>query len=45
VTDLIERLTSAAVEAIVAERPSLEHAPERLCRVVLELRLDGTGTA
>ena len=41
--DLIERLTDAAAEAIENERPSLEHAPERLRGIVLDLKIDGRG--
>lgn len=38
-TDLVERLTAAAAEAIANERPDLERDPLRLRGVVLEFRL------
>jgi len=43
VTDLIARLTEAAAAGIRNERLALEHAPERLRGVTLELRIDGKG--
>jgi len=43
VTDLIERLTDAAAEAIANERQGLSYEPHRLRGIVLELRIDGKG--
>ncbi len=42
-TDLIERLTDAATEAIRDERQGLAYEPHRLRGIVLELRIDGKG--
>jgi len=43
--DLIERLTSAAAEAIRDERPSLSYEPHRLRGIHVELEITKAGTA
>ena len=42
-TDLVERLTAAAVEAIANERPALEHEPARLRGLTIELEVLNNG--
>ena len=42
-SDLVEVLTAAALEAIAAEAPDLRRDPERIRGVTLELHLDGRG--
>ena len=42
-SDLVDRLTQAAAEAIANERPELERDPERLRGLVLDLRLGPQG--
>jgi hypothetical protein len=41
--DLVERLTAAAAAAIANERPTLEHKPEQVKGITLELELSRTG--
>jgi len=43
VTDLIERLTQAAAEAIANERRGLAYEPHRLRGIVLDLKIDARG--
>jgi hypothetical protein len=42
-TDLVQRLTEAATEAIANERPTLEHKPEQLQGVTIELKIANSG--
>ncbi len=42
-SDLITRLTEAAVEAIAAEAPDLRRDPERIRGITLEIHLDARG--
>ncbi len=41
--DLVQRLTDAAAVAIANERPALEHKPEQVKRITLELELSRAG--
>jgi hypothetical protein len=41
--DLVERLTAAAAAAIANERPTLEHRPEQVKGITLELELSCAG--
>ena len=41
--DLIARLTAAAAEVIANERPTLEHKPEQVKGVTLELEVSRAG--
>ena len=42
-TDLVERLTAAAVEAIKAEARALEYEPHRLRGITVELEVANNG--
>ena len=42
-TDVVQRLTDAAAVAIANERPALEHKPEQVKGITLELELGRTG--
>ena len=42
-TDVVQRLTDAAAVAIANERPALEHKPEQVKGITLELELSRTG--
>jgi hypothetical protein len=42
-TDVVQRLIDAAAAAIANERPALEHKPEQLKGITLELELGRTG--
>jgi hypothetical protein len=42
-TDLVERFKAAAAEAIANERPTLQHKPEQVKRITLELKVSRAG--
>jgi len=42
-TDVVQRLTDAAAVAIANERPALEHKPEQVRGITLELELSRSG--